>query len=135
MPRRAECWPPFPRRAAAVALASRGRRGACGWAISQSRRSIKLDPATGDILRTIESNRFVTGVTWVEGELWHGTWEGEESDVRRLDPRTGEVLESGRHAAWRGRLGARVRWRRSVLLRRREEREVRVVRRPKASGR
>jgi len=28
-----------------------------------------------------------------EGELWHGTWEGDESDVRRVDPRTGEVLE------------------------------------------
>jgi hypothetical protein len=26
-------------------------------------------------------------------ELWHGTWEGEESDLRRIDPRTGQVLE------------------------------------------
>src|SRR5262249_18789276 len=48
---------------------------------------------TGAILRTIESNRVVTGVTWVDGELWHGTWEGDDSDVRRIDPRTGEVLE------------------------------------------
>src|SRR6266568_2429660 len=46
------------------------------------------------ILRTIESNRFVTGVTWIDGELWHGTWEGDESELRRVDPRTGEVLES-----------------------------------------
>lgn len=53
----------------------------------------QVDPATGKILRTIESNRFVTGVTWVDGELWHGTWEGDESDVRRIDPKTGEVLE------------------------------------------
>ena len=53
----------------------------------------QVDPETGTILRTIESNRFVTGVTWVDGELWHGTWEGDESDVRRVDPRTGEVLE------------------------------------------
>jgi glutamine cyclotransferase len=45
-------------------------------------------------LRAIESNRFVTGVSWVEGELWHGTWEGDESDIRRIDPQTGEVLES-----------------------------------------
>ena len=44
-------------------------------------------------LRTIESNRVVTGVTWVDGELWHGTWEGDESDVRRIDPATGKVLE------------------------------------------
>src|SRR6266700_833096 len=53
----------------------------------------KIDPQTGAILRTIESNRFVTGVTWVDGELWHGTWEGDESDVRRIDPETGEILE------------------------------------------
>jgi hypothetical protein len=30
----------------------------------------------------------------VDGELWHGTWEGDESELRRVDPRTGEVLES-----------------------------------------
>jgi len=33
-------------------------------------------------------------VTWVDGELSHGTREGEESDLRRIDPRTGEVLET-----------------------------------------
>jgi hypothetical protein len=53
----------------------------------------QIDPQTGAILRTIKSNRFVTGVTWIEGELWHGTWEGDESDLRRVDPQTGEVLE------------------------------------------
>lgn len=59
----------------------------------RSRKIYQVDPETGAILRTIESNRFVTGVTWVDGELWHGTWEGEESDIRRVDPLTGEVLE------------------------------------------
>ena len=59
----------------------------------RDRKIHQVDPQTGAILRTIESNRFVTGVTWVDGELWHGTWEGDESDVRRVDPRTGEVLE------------------------------------------
>lgn len=53
----------------------------------------QIDPETGKILRTIESNRFVTGVTWVDDELWHATWEGDESDLRRIDPRTGEILE------------------------------------------
>ena len=53
----------------------------------------QVDPGTCAILRTIESNRFVTGVTWVDGELWHATSEGDESDLRRVDPRTGEVLE------------------------------------------
>ena len=60
----------------------------------RERKIHQVDPETGAILRTIESNRFVTGVTWVDGELWHGTWEGDASDVRRIDPRSGEVLES-----------------------------------------
>src|SRR6266536_248658 len=52
----------------------------------------KIDPDSGAILRSIESNRFVTGVTWVDGELWHGTWEGDDADIRQVDPETGEVL-------------------------------------------
>jgi glutamine cyclotransferase len=59
----------------------------------RDRKIHQVDPETGAILRTIESNRFVTGVTWIDGELWHGTWKGEESDLTRIDPRTGEVLE------------------------------------------
>jgi glutamine cyclotransferase len=59
----------------------------------RDRKIHQIDPETGAILRTIESNRFVTGVTWVDGELWHATWEGDESDLRRVDPATGEVLE------------------------------------------
>lgn len=59
----------------------------------RSRKIHQIDPATGAILRTLASDRFVTGVTWVDGEFWHATWEGEESDLRRLDPRTGEVVE------------------------------------------
>ncbi|MFC4174138.1 DUF5074 domain-containing protein [Microvirga sp. GCM10011540] len=64
------------------------------WVGQHSGRKIhQIDPETGTVLRTIESDRFVTGVTWVDGELWHGTWENDESDVRRIDPSTGEVLE------------------------------------------
>ena len=59
----------------------------------REKRIHQIDPETGAILRTIESNRFVTGVTWVDGELWHGTWEGDESELRRIDPQTGEVIE------------------------------------------
>ena len=59
----------------------------------RSRRIHQVNPETGAILRTIESDRFVTGVTWVDGELWHGTWQEEQSDVRRVDARTGEVME------------------------------------------
>ena len=64
------------------------------WVGQHRERTIhQIDPDTGRILRTIRSNRFVTGVTWVEGALWHGTWEAEESALRRIDPATGEVLE------------------------------------------
>lgn len=59
----------------------------------RDRRIYQLDPANGAVLRTIESNRYVTGVTWVDGELWHGTWEEEQSDIRRIDPHSGAVLE------------------------------------------
>jgi glutamine cyclotransferase len=59
----------------------------------RDRKIHQIDPATGAILRTIESNRFVTGVTWVDGELWHGTWEGDESELRHIDPDSGAVLE------------------------------------------
>jgi glutamine cyclotransferase len=77
-----------------------GRDSGLAWAEGtlwvgqyRDRKIHQIDPETGAILRTIESNRFVTGVTWVDGELWHATWEGEESELRCVDPRTGEVLE------------------------------------------
>ena len=60
----------------------------------RDRRIYQIDPATGAILRTLESDRFVTGVTWVDGELWHATWEEDASDLRRIDPQSGEVLEA-----------------------------------------
>ena len=59
----------------------------------RDRKIHQIDPETGTILRTIQSDRFVTGVTWVDGELWHATWEGEESELRQVDPETGAVLE------------------------------------------
>jgi glutamine cyclotransferase len=59
----------------------------------RERKIHQIDPQTGATLRTIESNRFVTGVTWVDGELWHGTWEADESELRRVDPATGVVLD------------------------------------------
>jgi len=66
----------------------------CLWAGHFKGRKIhQIDPQTGSVLRTIESNRFVTGVTWVDGELWHGTWEDDQSDIRHIDPKTGDVVE------------------------------------------
>ena len=59
----------------------------------RARKIHQIDPDTGAVLRTIESNRFVTGVTWVDGELWHATWEGDQSELRQIDPQSGKVLE------------------------------------------
>jgi streptogramin lyase len=59
----------------------------------RARKIHQIDPDTGEILRTLESNRMVTGVTWVDDELWHATWEGDDSELRRVDPRTSKVLE------------------------------------------
>src|SRR2546425_5179267 len=73
----------------------------------RGRKIHQVDPQTGAILRTIESNRVVTGVTWIDGELWHGTWEGDESDLRRGGPRTGQVLGGVEMSAGGGGSGAR----------------------------
>lgn len=59
----------------------------------RGRKIHQIDPETGALLRSIDSNRFVTGVTWIDGELWHATWEGEQSDIRHLEPESGRVLE------------------------------------------
>src|SRR5271154_1975907 len=60
----------------------------------RDRKIHQIDPQTGAILRTIESNRFVTGVTWSDGDLWHATLENDESELRRIDPAPGKVLET-----------------------------------------
>jgi streptogramin lyase len=57
----------------------------------RDRKIHQIDPETGAILRTIEANRFVTGVTWVDGELWYGAVEDDAAELRRVDPKTGEV--------------------------------------------
>ena len=89
----ARCLARFPRPAAVVTQGWPGLRGRSGWEITADGRFIRSIRRTGAILRTIESNRFVTGVTWVDGDLWHATSEGDESELRHIDPRTGEVLE------------------------------------------
>ena len=32
-------------------------------------------------------------MTWVDGQLWHGTWEGDESELVHVDPASGAVLK------------------------------------------
>jgi outer membrane protein assembly factor BamB len=85
---------------ASIPAPGQGRDSGLAWAEGslwvgqyRDRKILRIDPGTGAVLRTIESNRFVTGVTWFGGELWHGTWEGDESDIRRIDPDSGAVRE------------------------------------------
>jgi glutamine cyclotransferase len=85
---------------ASIPAPGRGGDSGLAWAEGslwvgqhRDRRIHQIDPETGAVRRTIESDRFVTGVTWVDGELWHGTWEGDQSDLRRIDPQSGAVLE------------------------------------------
>jgi glutamine cyclotransferase len=86
---------------ASIPAPGNGGDSGLAWAegtlwVGQSRgKSIQqIDPETGALLRVIQSDRVVTGVTWIDDELWHGTWEGDESDLRQIDPRTGEVLQT-----------------------------------------
>jgi glutamine cyclotransferase len=85
---------------ASIPAPGNGRDSGLAWAEGslwvgqyRDRTIVQIDPTTGAVLRTIACDRFVTGVTWVDSELWHGTWEGDQSDIRRIDPDSGAVLE------------------------------------------
>lgn len=85
---------------ATIPAPGKGRDSGLAWAEGKlwvgqyrDRKIHAIDPSTGEILKTIESDRFVTGVSWVDGELWHATWENDESEIRRVEPATGAVLE------------------------------------------
>lgn len=99
---------------------------------NRGRKIHQIDPETGDILRTIECKHIVTGVTWVDGELWHGTWEGDESDVRRLDPETGEVMEQIGMPAGTGVSGLEAGGDGQFFCGGGNSGKIRVVRRPKS---
>jgi glutamine cyclotransferase len=100
----------------------------------RDRKIHQVDPATGAILRTIESKRFVTGVTWVDGDLWHATWEGDASDLRRIDPQTGEVLQSLEMPPGVGISGLESDGADQFFCGGGNSGKVRVVRRPKRAG-
>ena len=100
----------------------------------RDRKIHQIDPETGVIFRTIESNRHVTGVTWVDNELWHGTREGDESELRRIDPRTGEVYEQLEMPAGVSVSGLESYGRDRFLCGGGRSGKVRAVRRPKRSS-
>jgi glutamine cyclotransferase len=57
----------------------------------RARKIHKVDPATGKVVKSLECSRFVTGVTWVQGELWHGTMGDGRTELREVDPSSGAV--------------------------------------------
>lgn len=45
----------------------------------------KVDAKTGEVVKTLTSDRFVTGVSCVDGILWHGaSGDGKPCELRRL---------------------------------------------------
>ena len=101
---------------------------------NRGRKIHQIDPQTGAILRTIESNRMVTGVSWTDGELWHGTWEGDDSELRRVDPQTGTVLEKLRMPPGTGVTGLESDGGDQFFCGGGRSAKVRVVRRPGRRG-
>jgi len=57
------------------------------------RKILELDPETGKVKSVVVSDRFVTGVSFSEGQLWHATQDSGRSEIRRVDRKTSEVLE------------------------------------------
>jgi hypothetical protein len=47
----------------------------------------KVDARTGEVVKTLTSDRFVTGVSCVDGALWHGaSGDGQQPELRRIAP-------------------------------------------------
>jgi streptogramin lyase len=81
---------PHPGECAGMAWAE----GALWIGLYEKKQILKVDPATGKVLKTLSVHRLVTGVTWADDELWHGgPAEGAEGDaLHRVDAKTGAHL-------------------------------------------
>ena len=83
------------------AAPSDGASSGMAWAdgylyIGQFRESRihKVDPKTGEVVKTLTSDRYVTGVSCVDGALWHAvSYDGKPSELRHLAA-DGTVLET-----------------------------------------
>jgi len=85
-----------------------------GWAVSKPEDPSNRSRDRRD-LRTIRIQPLRHRGHLVDGELWHATWEGEESRPKAGRSRTGESRRGSR-CRLACTFRARVRWRRSVLL-------------------
>jgi len=82
---------PTPQLAGASGMA--WAEGSLWVGVFADRKILELDPETGKVLSEVVSDRFVTGVSFCDGELWHATQENDRSEIRRVDRKTSEVLE------------------------------------------
>lgn len=60
----------------------------------RAKKLYKVDAKTGQVKKTLESNRLVTGVTFRGDDLWHGAVEREpvvDTELRRVDQESGAV--------------------------------------------
>jgi hypothetical protein len=64
------------------------------------KRLVKVSLETGEVVKELGSDRFVTGIEWIGGALWHGAWQrsGKEGPdvgarLRRVDADSGKVLQ------------------------------------------
>jgi sugar lactone lactonase YvrE len=68
------------------------------------KRLVKVSLETGEVVKELASDRFVTGIEWIGGALWHGAWQqngacadagGEDvgASLRRVEEDTGTVLQ------------------------------------------
>lgn len=78
--------------------AESGMAWADGWLWVGEYRAAKIhqvDPKSGEVVKTLSSDRFVTGVSCADGMLWHGTAADDDrpGELRRLG-KDGTVEES-----------------------------------------
>ena len=78
-------------------LQTKAARAALAWA-EHAVREADIPALTAEVesaslvMKTPAARQIARGE---ERPLWHSTWEGDENDLRRVDPRTGEVVNSG----------------------------------------
>ena len=113
---------PGPRRRRRL-RASPGPKARCGSASIGRARSTRSIPRPARSCARIESNRFVTGVTWVDGEIWHGTWRTTKANCATSTHRPARSWQRLAMPAGTGRVRTRVRRRRPLLLRRRRQQD------------
>ena len=54
----------------------------------------KVDAKTGEVVKTLASDRYITGVACIDGEVWHGaSFDGKPSELRHVAA-DGTVVEA-----------------------------------------